>query len=66
MPRSSSRRPRSRALNLHGYKSALNQIDARLQRLYPELEQAKIDKVSLLLFGPKPDGFSVPTGKESA
>lgn len=32
----------------------------------PEDEREKIEKVMLLLFGPKPDGFSVPPGKENA
>jgi hypothetical protein len=63
MSSSNLRRPRSRAATLHGYKLALDRIDAHLQRAYPELEQAKIDKVMLLLFGPEPSGFSVPEDK---
>jgi len=30
-----------------------------------EDEQAKIDKVMLLLFGPEPDYFEVPPGREN-
>jgi len=47
-------------------KAALREA-ARLQEINqgPEDEQEKIDKVMLLLFGPKPIGFSVPPGKEN-
>jgi hypothetical protein len=63
MATSSFNRPRSRTANLHGLKLALDRIDAHLEKSYPELEQAKIEKVMLLLFGPKPIGFSVPEDK---
>jgi hypothetical protein len=56
-------RPRSRAANLHGFKLALDRIDAHLEKSFPELEQAKIEKVMLLLFGSQPIGFSVPEDK---
>lgn len=48
-------------------KAALREA-ARLHEVNqgPEDEQEKIDKAMLLLFGPKPIGFSVPPGKENA
>jgi hypothetical protein len=48
-------------------KSALREA-ARLHEINqgPEDEREKIEKVMLLLFGPKPIGFSVPPGKENA
>lgn len=48
-------------------KAALREA-ARLQEinLGPEDEREKIEKVMLLLFGPKPTGFVVPPGKENA
>ena len=58
-----SPRPRSRAASRHGFRPALERIDARLRRLYPEVEQQEIKKVMLPLFGPEPSGFSVPPGK---
>jgi hypothetical protein len=63
MATSTHSRPRSRAANLHGFKLVLDRIDAHLQRAYPDFEQAKIDKVMLLLFGPEPSGFIVPEDK---
>jgi len=48
-------------------KAALREA-ARLHKINqePEDEREKIEKVMLLLFGPRPDGFSVPPGKENA
>lgn len=63
MASSNLRRPRSRAATLHGCKLPLDRIDSHLHRHYPELEQAKIDKAMLILFGPQPIGFSVPEDK---
>ena len=48
MNTSISPRPRSfRASSLHGYRPALESIDARLGRLYPEVETGKIKKAIL-------------------
>jgi hypothetical protein len=60
MNHSISPRPRSRSSSLHGYRPALERIDARLHRLYPDVESEKIKKVMQILFGDEPIGFSVP------
>jgi len=48
------RRPRS-AARLARYNKALDRIDDHLERTYPEVEEEKIKKVILLLFGEEPE-----------
>ena len=48
------RRPRS-AAHLARYNKALDRIDDYLERTYPEVEEEKIKKVMVLLFGEEPE-----------
>ena len=41
-------------------RALLERMDARLVEADPNFEQAKIDKLMLIMFGPEPDYFEVP------